>query len=152
MRVVIIFALLCALSADRTRAEEVPIELVPFLQYTVQNRAEHGLKAVVTDRSDPKFGTIYGGAAEDANVAWVANLTRHWRQHELEVPAESTVRLFKRDVEMPKFPPNSKAYCSLFGGESVVWVVESRKELDPDHILGQLTSGWGRGEKRPERE
>ena len=54
-------------------ADEVPTDLVPFLKYIVQARAEHGLRAVVTDRDDPKYGTVYGGAAEDANIAWIAS-------------------------------------------------------------------------------
>ena len=83
---------------------------------------------------------------------WVASLVRHWRQHELEVPTGATVRLFKRNVEMPKVPPNSKAYCSLLAGESAVWIIESPKPLEPKSILAGLTSGYGRGEKRPERE
>ena len=53
-------------------ADKVPTDLVPVLKYVVQNRAEHGLWAVVTDKDDPKYGTVYGAAAEDANIAWVA--------------------------------------------------------------------------------
>ena len=67
-----LFVLSCGLSAECGRADEVPADLVPFLKYIVQNRAEHGLRAVVTDRDDPKYGTAYGGAAEDANIAWIA--------------------------------------------------------------------------------
>ena len=66
------FVLFCGLSAECGRADEVPTDLVPFLRYIVQNRAEHGLRAVVMDRDDPKYGTVYGGAAEDANIAWIA--------------------------------------------------------------------------------
>ena len=53
---------------------------------------------------------------------------------------------------MPPVPRDSKAYCSLMGGESAVWVMESSEQLDPDNILKGLQSGWGRGESRPERE
>lgn len=83
---------------------------------------------------------------------WTASLVRHWRQHELEVPPGATVRLFKRDVEMPRVPPDSNAFCSLLGGESAVWVIESPVPLDPDSVLEGLHSGWGRGEARPERQ
>jgi hypothetical protein len=83
---------------------------------------------------------------------WTASLVRHWRQHELEVPPGATVRLFKRDVEMPPVPPDSNAFCSLLGGESAVWVIESPTPLDPDNVLAGLHSGWGRGETRPKRE
>jgi len=83
---------------------------------------------------------------------WTASLVRHWRQHELKVPPGATVRLFKRDVEMPRVPPGSNAFCSLLGGESAVWVIESPVPLDPDSVFKGLHSGWGRGEKRPERD
>lgn len=72
MRITVLLALSLTLSTTHTRADEVPSDLMPFLQYVVQNRAENGLTAVVTDESNPKFGTVYGGAPEDANIAWVA--------------------------------------------------------------------------------
>jgi hypothetical protein len=83
---------------------------------------------------------------------WTASLVRHWRQHELKVPTRATVRLFKRNVEMPRVPSGSKAFCSLLGGESAVWIIESSEPLDPASMLDELHSGWGRGEKRPDRE
>jgi len=82
---------------------------------------------------------------------WVASLVRHWRQHELKVPPGATVKLFKRDVAMPPVPPKSEAYCSLHGGESAVWVIDSPDPLDPAALLDGLRSGWGRGESRPKR-
>jgi hypothetical protein len=45
---------------------------VGFCRWTVQDRAVSGLKRVVRDEQNPKFGTVYGGRAEDANIAWVA--------------------------------------------------------------------------------
>lgn len=141
-----------------------PDGLSPVLQRPAPWKAGDHVNVATDIYPDQSDGTVHFKALNEAAAAlllepdrrkaflWVANLTRHWRQHELEVPAESTVRLFKRNVEMPKVPPGSKAYCSLFGGESAVWVIESPKELDPNHVLSQLTSGWGRGEKRPERE
>ena len=51
---------------------EVPSDLVGFCRWTVQARAAHGLNRVVRDKEDPKYGTVYGGGAEDANIAWVA--------------------------------------------------------------------------------
>lgn len=50
----------------------IPAELVPFLRQVVQQRAAEGLNRVVEDRNDPKYGTVYGGAPEDANIAWIA--------------------------------------------------------------------------------
>ncbi len=50
----------------------VPQDLVGFCRWTVQDRAVGGLKRIVHDEQDPKFGTVYGGRAEDANIAWVA--------------------------------------------------------------------------------
>jgi hypothetical protein len=83
---------------------------------------------------------------------WTASLVRHWRQHALVVPDEASVRLYKRNVEMPPPPSGSKAYCSLMGGESAVWIIESKRPLDPARILQGLQSGWGRGESRPQRD
>ena len=45
MRIAILFALLGVLSAEHAAADQVPTELVPFLRYIIQIRAEHGLKA-----------------------------------------------------------------------------------------------------------
>ena len=50
----------------------VPQDLVGFCHWTVQDRAVGGLKRIVRDPESPKFGTIYGGRAEDANIVWVA--------------------------------------------------------------------------------
>ncbi|NUP98831.1 MAG: hypothetical protein HUU35_03130, partial [Armatimonadetes bacterium] len=61
--------LLTALSTD---FGAVPTELVPFLRYVVQLRAADGLNRVVRQEGDAKYGTVYGGAPEDANIAWVA--------------------------------------------------------------------------------
>lgn len=38
----------------------------------MQDRAAGGLNRVVHDQASPKYGTVYGGRAEDANIAWVA--------------------------------------------------------------------------------
>jgi hypothetical protein len=53
---------------------------------------------------------------------------------------------------MPRVPPGGNAFCSLLGGESAVWVIESPEPLDPASLLEGLHSGRGRGENRPERE
>ena len=50
----------------------VPADLVGFCRWTVQDRAGGGLARIVRDTDSPKYGTVYGGAAEDANIAWVA--------------------------------------------------------------------------------
>lgn len=136
----------------------------PVLQHRAPWKAGHHVNAGTDIHPAASNGTVRFKPLNEAAAAlllepdgrkaclWVANLTRHWRQHELEVPVGATVRLFKRDVEMPKVPPGSKAYCSLLGGESAVWVIESTGALDPESVLAGLTSGWGRGERRPERE
>jgi hypothetical protein len=57
----------------------VPGDLVGFCRWTVQDRAVGGLKRIVRDEKSPKFGTIYGGRAEDANIAWVAAAAYRYR-------------------------------------------------------------------------
>lgn len=68
----ILALLLTSTAALPTDFGPCPAELVPFLQYTVQRRAAEGLNRVVHTADDPKFGTVYGGKPEDANIAWVA--------------------------------------------------------------------------------
>jgi len=82
---------------------------------------------------------------------WVASLVRHWRQHELAVPPGVTVRLFVRDVELTPAPEGGPAHASLNGGQSAVWLLESKAPLAADQIMAGLTSGRGRGESRPQR-
>ena len=61
----------------------VPSDLVGFCRWTVQDRAKGGLARIVRDADSPKYGTVYGGQAEDANIAWVAAAAyRHtWSRH-----------------------------------------------------------------------
>jgi len=68
----ILALLLTATAALPTDFGPCPPELVPFLQYTVQRRAAEGLNRVIHTAGDPKYGTVYGGRPEDANIAWVA--------------------------------------------------------------------------------
>ena len=60
-----------------------PRTIEEFLKYIVQRRAAEGLNGIVASETDPRYGkghvkeklqlgTVYGGATEDANVAWVA--------------------------------------------------------------------------------
>ena len=60
-----------------------PKTIEEFLKYIVQRRAAEGLNGIVASESDPRFGkghvkekaqlgTVYGGATEDANIAWTA--------------------------------------------------------------------------------
>jgi hypothetical protein len=71
-------AVLYVLGADE-KLPPVPNDLVGFCQWTVQDRAPSGLKRIVRDEKNPKFGTIYGGKAEDANIAWVAAAAYRYR-------------------------------------------------------------------------
>jgi len=70
---VLLLALATPLWADLPTVDsEVPADLVGFCRWTVQARAAHGLNRIVRDKESPKYGTVYGGVAEDANIAWVA--------------------------------------------------------------------------------
>lgn len=51
---------------------EPPRELEPFCRHIVQARSAEGLNRLVLDTDDARFGTVYGGRPEDANVAWIA--------------------------------------------------------------------------------
>jgi hypothetical protein len=136
----------------------------PVLRQPAPWRAGHHVQVATHVRPAKSSGSVHFKKLNEAAAAlllepdgrkaylWTASLARHWRQHELKVPPQATVRLFKRDVEMPKVPPGSNAFCSLLGGESAVWVIESPEPLDPESILEGLVSGWGRGETRPPRE
>lgn len=138
--------------------------LSPVLHQQAPWKAGHHVNVATDIHPAESDGTVHFKPLNEAAAAlllepgghkgylWVASLVRHWRQHELEVPRGATVRLFKRNIEMPRVPPGSNAYCSLLAGESAVWVIESSQSLDPESVLAGLTSGWGRGERRPERE
>ncbi len=86
-------ALLVAAAVVQVMAEDLPplpTDFGPcprktedFLRYIVQRRAAEGLNRIVLDEKDPRVGkdfgdrkvqvgTVYGGAPEDANIAWVA--------------------------------------------------------------------------------
>ena len=105
------------------------------------------------------FQALHEGAAallvepgQQRAYLWVASLVRHWRQHELAVPPGATARVFERDVELTPPPPDGPAVASLNAGESAVLVIESEAALDPEALLANLQSSWGRGEARPPRE
>jgi len=60
-----------------------PRTIEEFLKYIVQRRAAEGLNAIIVSEKDPRYGkgrvkekaqlgSVYGGATEDANIAWVA--------------------------------------------------------------------------------
>ncbi len=77
-------------------------------------------------------------------LVWVVNLSRHWQQQLLEVPAGATVRTFMRQVEMPHVPPGEKANAGLLGGQAAVWAVESPTPLNAEALLAAVSSGKGR--------
>jgi hypothetical protein len=84
------FASLPAAAASAEDPPALPAKFGPcprtiedFLKYIVQRRAAEGLNNVVFSEQDPRYGkghvkekvqlgTVYGGATEDANIAWVA--------------------------------------------------------------------------------
>ncbi len=60
-----------------TTREKCPLGLAEFFRYIVPRRASEGLNGIYLGETSPTekrktYGTIYGGAVEDANVAWVA--------------------------------------------------------------------------------
>ncbi len=55
-----------------------PAQFEPFCRHLIQVRAAEGLNRVVHDPQHPKHGTVYGGAPEDANIAWVAAAAYRW--------------------------------------------------------------------------
>jgi hypothetical protein len=75
---------------------------------------------------------------------WVVNLTPHFQQQLMTVPAGATVRTYKRNVELPAVPPGEPANACLLGGEAEVWVVEAPGGLTPESLLGAITAGKGR--------
>jgi hypothetical protein len=102
------------------------------------------------------FRALHEGAAAllmepDGRKAyvWIANLTRHYRQYMMDVPAGAKVRTYKRDVEMPPVPPGEPANAGLSGAESAVWVLESGQPLDAKALLNGLRAGKGRTGEPP---
>jgi hypothetical protein len=77
-------------------------------------------------------------------LVWVVNLTRHWQQQLMAIPAGATVRTYMRNVEMPRVPPGEKANAGLLGGQAAVWVLESPTPLTPEALLAAVSSGKGR--------
>ncbi len=55
-----------------TARTPAPGDLLGFSRWAVQDRAAGGLNRIVRKKTSPKYGTVYGGTAEDANIAWVA--------------------------------------------------------------------------------
>lgn len=76
-------------------------------------------------------------------LVWVVNLSRHWQQQLMPVPAGATVRTYKRNVEMPRVPPGEKANAGLLGGEAALWEVESPNPLTTEALLAAVSSGKG---------
>jgi hypothetical protein len=75
---------------------------------------------------------------------WVVNLSRHFQQQLMAVPAGATVRTYKRNVELPPVPPGKPAAAGLLGGEAAVWVVEAPTALTAGELLAAVSSGQGR--------
>ena len=83
---------------------------------------------------------------------WIASLGRHMRQHHLApVPGVSSIRVFERDVELTPPFPDEQAVLSLHGGETGLFELTAARALAAEPIVQALSSGWGRGEARPER-
>ena len=81
---------------------------------------------------------------------WIANLTRHFRQQFVTLPAGCRATVYKRDIELPP-PPAEICVVSLQAGESGVVRLESDTVIQPEAVLAGIQAGWGRGERRPER-
>jgi hypothetical protein len=75
---------------------------------------------------------------------WAVNLHRQLQQYLLDLPPAVQVRTFKRDVEMPAVPAGEPANAGLIGGESAIWVLESKSPLDASALLAGLRAGKSR--------
>lgn len=84
-------------------------------------------------------------------LVWVANLTRHYRQYELTLPAGATARVVRRHGELPPVPAGVPVVAPLNGAQSAVMVIDSREPLDPATLVAGLRAGPGRGEGLPPR-
>jgi hypothetical protein len=76
---------------------------------------------------------------------WAANLYRHFQQYMLDLPRGVEVRTYKRNVELPRVPPNEPANLGLQGGESGLWILQSSARLDAAALLSGLKAGKTRG-------
>ncbi len=77
-------------------------------------------------------------------LVWVVNLSRHFQQQLLAIPAGATVRTYMRQVEMPRVPLGESATAGLLGGQEALWVVESPNPLTAEALLAAVSSGVGR--------
>jgi hypothetical protein len=143
VKVAMLLVLFCSLVVEQTHADQVPSDLVPFLRYVIQNRAEHGLKSVVTDKANPKYGTVYGGAAEDANIAWIAaaaykyDWSRFHRDQALRDKAIALLDALARIHADGRW--DDGGHGADFGLHSFAWAVLSWIETgEPDEDRRQL--------------
>ncbi|MCK5806056.1 MAG: hypothetical protein KAI66_24705 [Lentisphaeria bacterium] len=83
---------------------------------------------------------------------WFVSLVRHVRQHHLAPLPNVAVRVFERDVELTPPFSGTRATVSLHGGETAILTLVSESPIEPENLVNALSSGWGRGERRPSRE
>ncbi len=105
---------------------QAPRDLEPFLRHVVLQRTANGLERIVDDPTDARHGTVYGGTAEDANIAWVAAAAyRHeWsRFHRDAAVREKSLKLLDRVAELSERGIWAVEQDALFGLHSFSFAV-----------------------------
>ncbi len=105
---------------------QAPRDLVPFLRHVVQDRAVNGLNRIVDDPTDLRHGTVYGGTAEDANIAWIAAAAYRYewsRFHHDPAIRESSLKLLDRVAEVSEQGAWDTEQVALFGVHSLSFAV-----------------------------
>jgi hypothetical protein len=115
-----------------------PKSIEDFLQYIVQRRAADGLNSIVLGASQQRHdktvepGTIYGGATEDANVAWVAAAAYRYPWSRFHGNVELRNRAFLLLDNVVRIRGNGKwddgGLDGFFGPHSLGWAVLSWTE------------------------
>ena len=120
-----------------------PRTIEEFLKYIVQRRAAEGLNGIVASETDPRYGkghvkeklqlgTVYGGATEDANIAWVAASAYRYSWSRFHRDAGLRSRAFLLMDNIARIRANGKwddgGLDAYFGVHSFGWAVLSWME------------------------
>ncbi len=120
-----------------------PGDLEPFLRHVVQQRASNGLERIVDDPADPRHGTVYGGRAEDANIAWVAAAAYRYEWSRFHGDAElrrSSLRLLDRVAELSEQGVWEVEQDALFGLHSLSFAM--LRWLETDTVDAERRARW----------
>lgn len=132
-----------------------PRTIEEFLKYIVQRRAAEGLNGIVLSETDPRYGkghvkeklqlgTVYGGATEDANIAWTAASAYRYPWSRFHRDAALRNRAFVLMDNIARIRANGKwddgGLDAYFGVHSFGWAVLSWMETRD--VDAPRAAGW----------